>query len=514
MPIRSFIRLLIIMIHLFFLSVSAPTYSMDDHPPATSALIVFDDSEQWQWIGYLHSVFLANLLGHFHQDYKIISINQYTKGLLSQFDTLFYFGVVYDRPLPPYFINDVLNTEKEIVWFNYNLWQLNQNDSYFEKHFGFQFNTIDTTGYNHILYKNTKLKKNIKDAALGKVTISDTTRATVLATALIDSEKNIPYIIHSQNLWYIADIPFSFLDENDRYLVFADILYDILHISAVPQKRALLRLEDIDPTYDIKLLKSMADYLYEQKIPFAISVIPYYQDPLNFYLPDLYNFVKITDEPLFIETLNYMISKGGSLVLHGYTHQYSNIPNPYLGISGADYEFARVAIDPNTMNILSVEDVVEDSKEWVADRIMKAEALIEDAGLKTKFWETPHYTASFLDNQFFAEHFYATVGRIEYYDPEKNNRHHANQFFPYVIYKDTYGQKVIPENLGCLAPVAWYNYPKREIQDILITAKNNLVIRDAWASLYYHPFLGMDYLKQLTSGIKALGYEFVSIEDI
>lgn len=102
---------------------------------------------------------------------------------------------------------------------------------------------------------------------------------------------------------------------------------------------------------------------------------------------------------------------------------------------------------------------------------------------------------------------------MEYYNQEKNIQHHANQFFPYVIYKETYNQKVIPENLGCLSPVAWYNYPKREIKNILLSAQNNLVIRDAWAS-FYHLFLGISYLKQLTSAIKALRYEFASIQDI
>ena len=36
-----------------------------------------------------------------------------------------------------------------------------------------------------------------------------------------------------------------------------------------------------------------------------------------------------------------MVSKGGTLIEHGNTHQYSNVANPYSGVSGDDFEFYR-----------------------------------------------------------------------------------------------------------------------------------------------------------------------------
>jgi len=505
---------IIISLHLFLFSTSSSAFTAsDESKPAKTALILFDESDQWGWIGRLHSIFLANLLGHFHQNYRILAMNQYTEGLISKFDTIFYFGVLYNYPLPEAFIHDVLETKQDVVWFKYNLWQLNKGDERFTQQYGFQFETIDTTGYDSIVYKNTTLKKNHSDKELGIITLDDSGKAETFAVAQHshDSEKSTPYIVHSQNLWYIADNPFSFAHENSPYLAFADILYDILHIQSESKKRALLRLEDIDPTYNPQLLKSIADYLYEQHIPFAISVIPYYQDPHHVYY-NIQPFIKITEKPEFIDAIKYMISKNGTLILHGYTHQYSDLPNPYLGITGSDYEFARVILNPRTLKILSIKDIPEDSTAWVAERVTRAEDLLEQAGLKADFWETPHYIASDIDNRFFAEHFHTTVGRVEYYDSE-HNAHHANQFFPYVIDQDMYGQKVIPENLGCVSPAPWFNDPVRNIQDILITAKKNLLLRDAWASVYYHPFLGLADLKVLVSEIKTLGYEFVSMKE-
>ena len=167
-------------------------------------------------------------------------------------------------------------------------------------------------------------------------------------------------------------------------------------------------------------------------------------------------------------------------------------------------------MDPVTAEVMQLQAVPEDSSVWVGDRVSSALALLHDANLATSIWETPHYIASHIDNQYFAKTFQAIIGHVLYFD-EHSMEHHAEQFFPYVIQKDTYGQKVIPENLGCLSPVPWFNLPVRTVDDIVISAKRNLVVRDAWASMYYHPYLGLTYLQQLVPAIKALGYEFVPV---
>ena len=42
-----------------------------------------------------------------------------------------------------------------------------------------------------------------------------------------------------------------------------------------------------------------------------------------------------------VSALKYMQSKGGTIIEHGYTHQYSNVANPYDGVTGDDAEFFR-----------------------------------------------------------------------------------------------------------------------------------------------------------------------------
>ncbi|MNT38129.1 hypothetical protein D3C72_1743120 [compost metagenome] len=55
-----------------------------------------------------------------------------------------------------------------------------------------------------------------------------------------DSALSIPYIVRTNNYFYVADVPFSDRQRGDRYLVFVDLLFDIL--GAEPQRHDLFAL--------------------------------------------------------------------------------------------------------------------------------------------------------------------------------------------------------------------------------------------------------------------------------
>lgn len=501
-----------IMISILFVLLSPVSHAKTDTNQSNQAgnvLILYDSVGAGEWIGYLNALFLANLIGHFDKTYTLLPVEQYLQGEIEHHSSTFYLGVNYNNPLPQSFINDVMHTTKNIIWLRYNIWQLA--DTFVRKNHGFQFDYIDNTAYDQVGYKDTQLIKNKDDKELGHITVLDQSKAIVPAIALeTTTGRTTPYVVHSGNLWYVADIPFTYISENDRYLAFADLLHDMLEIPHTDNKRALIRLEDIDPTYDTEILRKTADYLYSQGVPFGISVIPYFKDPFGYYGSGLFRAVKMTDAPDFIDTLKYMESKGGTIILHGYTHQYGEIENAFTGISGHDYEFFRVTVDPDTLTTKLFQALEEDSYEWVSQRVNSALLLLKQSGLTASIWETPHYVASDLDNQYFARTFPAIIGRVLYFN-KHDSTHYIGQFFPYVIQKDSYGQKILPENIGCISPVSWFNFPVRTVDDLLVSAKKNLVNRDAWASMYYHPYLGLSYLQQLIPEIKKLGYTFVAV---
>jgi uncharacterized protein YdaL len=83
------------------------------------------------------------------------------------------------------------------------------------------------------------------------------------------------------------------------------------------------------------------------------------------------------------------------------------------------------------------------------------------------------------------------------------------QFFPYVV-TDINGTRVLPENLGNIEPTQWYIYPVRMPSDLINAASKNLVVRDGFASFFFHPYLDITYLQQTVTGIRNLGYTFVN----
>ena len=477
-------------------------------PPGLSVLILYDDSNTHQSYQVLHQIFLINLLGHFNLHTTCLSMKNYHAQDVEHYDVIFYLGEK-KTTLPPAFLEDVAQTQHPVIWFLYNIEQLIQNNP----QYGLTYDATSIMSYDGVYYKNTLLTRYPAQSTNHPIVVTDPSIASIKAHA-VETATGVrrPYVIHAQNLWYVADLPLTYLSENDRDLAFADLLFEMLGQNVQPQRRALIRLEDLDPTDSPELLKQIADYLYAEHVPFGLSLIPYYRDPRGEDHQGIPTFQSLTESPEFIDAIRYMQARGGTLILHGYTHQYDDINNGYTGISGHDYEFFKVRINPNTAQVTTFEPVDDDSVAWVSARVQAALALLHENGLSTSLWETPHYTASHLDNQYFAQTFAAILGRVLYFDPEKISQY-AGQFFPYVIQHDVYGQKVIPENIGCISPVRWFNFPTRSVDEVVSLAQKNLVVRDAWASMYYHPYLGLSYLQELIPKIKQLGYTFVPISE-
>jgi uncharacterized protein YdaL len=499
----------------FTLLQSAPGQSQ----PTNSALIVYDSSGQYGWLGGLYARMLANLLGHFDLPYQITPVENYPAGQMDKVRTTFYFGSVYDNALPTAFKTEALTTTNTLCWFKYNVWQIAGTN--FDARFGFQFNFLDWSGYSNITYKAETFLKNQLDPELGYITVLDTNLASVVATAAKTDDTSIPYATRAGNLWYFADIPFDYISEEDRYLVFADLLHDILKSNHATSHSAIIRIEDVAPTmYSPATLRETADVLRGLNVPFAIALVPVYRDPFGYYsgipleehrLSDAAD----TNSVEFVSAIRYMLTNRAQLLLHGYTHQYDSVANPYDGVTGDDFEFWRETFQTNISDPFATNAVVEiyapvpeDSASWVLGRINAAKAELAAVGMKEVGWEFPHYAASEIDSRVVATNFPLTMQRSLYFD---DAGHIAGQFFPYPIKRDIYGQRIMPENIGNFEPLPFGAYPARSVADLLRAAKKNLVVRDGWAAGYFHPFFELTNLQAMVEGIKALGYTYVPV---
>ena len=481
-----------------------------------AALILYDSTGEYGWVGGLYAKMLGNLLGHFPLlPYEIRPVENYRSNDVNVARATFYFGSVYENPLPATFKQDVLTTTNHVCWFKYNVWQLAGTN--FEAKTGFRFNWLDWSGYSNIVYKGESFLKNQLDPELGYVTVLDANIASVPATAVKADGTSIPYVTVGGNFWYFSDTPFGYISEEDRYLVFADLLHDILGIDHAPSKSAVIRIEDVAPRmYTPAVLRATADLLAANNVPFVIALVPFYNDPLGYYnggVPESHHMADTNDpqSTQFRDAIRYMVARGGQLLIHGYSHQYGSVANPYNGVSGDDFEFWRESFDTNTADPFDLgiyAPVAEDSAAWMLGRINAAKQEVAAAGLTAVGFESPHYAASAIDYQVIATNFPLTMHRVLYFDAAGRI---AGQMFPYPIYGDAYGQTIIPENLGNIEPEPWQNYPARSAEVMIRTARKNLVIRDGWASGYFHPFFSLTNLSALVQGVKALGYTYVPL---
>jgi uncharacterized protein YdaL len=102
----------------------------------------------------------------------------------------------------------------------------------------------------------------------------------------------------------------------------------------------------------------------------------------------------------------------------------------------------------------------------------------------------------------------------------------VGQFFPYVIKKDYYGQRVFPENLGNIEYDISDIDPTSNIvytwEDLYLNAQHALVVRDGFASFFFHPFWlepevnkpGQADFQNLVEGITGLGYTWVDASTV
>jgi uncharacterized protein YdaL len=446
-------------------------------------------------------------------------VSAYTSGEISSYRGVIYVGSTYDEPLPTAFLDDVLSSNVPVAWIYDNIWQLTARAAArgtdFAAAYGWNWKSFDTSAVAQVRYKGANFTRNtINGSGIMDYTAVDPTRASVLAQAVRPDGTTFPWGVRSRNLTYIGENPFAYMSESDRTVIFSDVLFDLLAPATATRHRALVRLEDVGPDSDPDELMTAARYLSDQRIPFSFGVYPVYVDPKgvnNRGRPEAYT---LRDRPRVVKAINYMLDHGGTMLQHGFTHQYSNVANPYNGVSADDFEFYLAHVDAQDYVRLDG-PVPEDSQAWALGRIDAGLQQFERAKLpKPWAFEFPHYAASAADYAAALQRYSVRYERSLYFGGQLSGNpidasHMIGQFFPYVV-TDVYGASVIPENLGNYEPEASNNNPPRLAADIIDNARHNLVVRDGFASFFYHPYYGVNALRQIVSGIRTLGYTFVS----
>lgn len=480
---------------------------------SASTLILYDTTGPYGWMGELYGMYAANLASHFGT-WRAEPVARYTAGMVDAHTATIYLGSTYDEPLPAAFLDDVHSTTKPVIWVYDNIWQLASRHADFSVKYGWQWAGFDTSDVPRVSYKGTTLTRSLDNrGGIMAYANLDPAKVTTLATAERSTGTSFPWAVRSANLTYIGDNPFSYTSETDRELIFADLLFDALAPQQTERHRALVRIEDISPASDPDNLRAVADTLYARRIPFGFGVSPLYRDPNGAVDPSKRRLL-LKNAPGVVGAIRYMQERGGVMINHGYTHQYSNLKNPYDGVSGNDFEFYRVTENADhTLNFAG--PVPDDSLSWARNRMQSANRAFNAAGFSSpRIFEFPHYTASVNAYRAAAQLFTTRWergmyfsgllrgGTIDYQRP-------IGQKFPYVV-RDVYGSTVLPENIGSYEPEAFHQFPVHTVDDIVAGADANRVVRDGFASFYFHPFWSPEPLAEALDRLRARGWTFVS----
>jgi len=479
-------------------------------------LVLYDTSSDYGWLGELYAICartLASRLG----PVATKPVGQYLPGELSTYDGAIYIGSSFDEPIPVAFLDDVLADTTPVLWTSANVWQLIDHAADFQTSHGFDVTWFDLSPVSEVIYKGTSLERDASNAAgLVDVAIADAKVVQTLATAVRTDGSTLPWAVRAKKLTYVAEIPFSFIGQDDRYLAWCDLLFDTFAPKTPVRHRALLRLEDVNPTQEPLAFRAMVDFLYAEKVPFSIALIPLYVDGLGSLNNGVPQTVHWKDRPAMQAAIKYATLRGGTVIMHGYTHQLGTLKNPYSSVTSDDFEFFLTHIDAKD-NVVYDGAVPGDSAEWAASRVQAGLAELQAAGFPVPtIFEYPHYAGSAVDSKairaIIGTAYHAGIffgGDLGLTAP--NPAHTVSLFYPFKV-QDVYGWTVIPENLGNYEPAAYNNHPPRLAKDLIQSAKSNLVVRDGVASFFFHPYYPLAELKAIVAGIKAAGYTFVSAQ--
>jgi len=492
--------------------------------PNQNTLVLYDSTGAWGWLGEAYGVTAGNLVSH-GSKYTLQAAVNYVSGELDGYTGLVYIGSTYDEPLPTALLDDVLATTKPVLWMNDNIWQLSARAADFAGRYGFTPMYFDFSNTLTVAYKGVALQRNSAAVPSGllQTVVDDPAIAQAVAVATNDTGGTVNWATSGANLTYIGEIPFSYMGPNDRYLAAVDLIDHVSNPAMPARKRAMVRIEDVSADADPAELRAIADYLYSKGVPFTVAVIPYYVDPNGYYNNGVPVRTHLYQAKAVVSALKYMQSRGGTLLMHGYTHQYSNIANPYSGVTADDFEFYLSHIDASNYVVYDG-PVPVDSTSWALGRVDNGLQEFAKAGLPAPtVFEPPHYAASAIDYQAFHARFATLYQRGLFASgwcpngacgtgaPDYTRIY--GQFYPYLV-RDIFGAVVLPEQLGNVELVAFNNNPPRFPADILYSANCNTVIPDAVQSFFFHPYLDISYLQQVVQGLQSMGYTFVPMSAV
>ena len=307
---------------------------------------------------------------------------------------------------------------------------------------------------------------------------SDINTDEEIISSVTDGTNSFPYIYRNNKIHFIT----AFSVVEPLYYIFSDYLYDVFNVEGSYDGEIFVRIEDVHAYKDGNRLREIADYLYEQKVPFMIALIPVYSNGEN-------EGDSIKDNKDFSMTVKYMVDRGGSIILHGYTHQY------FGHESGEGFEF---------WDGDKSKQVSHDIDKWVEDRVTKGILDCVSSGIYPLAFEAPHYAISQKGYGELKKYFSTYVGQYQ-----NNDYFFSTVTYPFVIKNSNEFNILITENLGYIEA----GNEENSVKNILNEAEALKIVRDFKGGFFFHSDIDIKYLKQTIKELKKRKFSFFSLYD-
>ncbi|HZG81572.1 MAG TPA: polysaccharide deacetylase family protein [Brevibacillus sp.] len=309
-----------------------------------------------------------------------------------------------------------------------------------------------------------------------------------------------PLMMKHENTAYFASSSFS----SPLSLFAAEALHDVFGIPHQTGRLALIRLEDVHPQSDPKLVLEAGSYLADKGIPYVIALIPVYTNS------ETKELVHLKDRPELVEVLRTLQQRGASITLHGYMHYYrdsetgegsefwdmeNNTPiskppedttplkTRYEWSSQKEYEQYRASLE-------------QYEETYIKSRIESGIKELTELGLVPVAFEAPHYNMSQKGYQITSRYFSYLLGQVQF-----NQTDWHQMGAPPYISKPAFlhGMTLLPETVGYYDP----NSPT-PMQDIRENARQVSFVRDGVIGMFFHPYLGVEPLKEMIAYVETL----------
>ncbi|MBJ8055795.1 polysaccharide deacetylase family protein [Bacillus cereus] len=431
---------------------------------------------------------LNTQLGHFTNDITVKSLKEVNETTNSSS----YTHIVYIGEKKEDFSTEV---KQFLENFSGPVLVLGQNVEKLSNRFSFITSKETDIRIHTIEYPTNQLKNELHEERLMKKV---ETKGTTLAYAL-SADGTHPLIVQQGTSYYVATP--NLFDWMSHYV--GEMLFSYFEQKPMTNKNsAYLRLEDVHPAVDVKQLQEIAELLKEKKIPYMITVIPVYKDP------NTGKTVHLKDNSELVSVLRFMQDNGGSIVMHGYTHQF------YDSETGEGFEFWDVKTDqpirqpnhekPKTKeDFQSTEDYnkyVENGKafeeKYTKDHIEKGITELVGAKLYPVAFEAPHYTMSQKGYEILSQYFSTYVGQLQLNDTTWKSMHS-----PAYISTPSFlhGMKLIPETVGFIEEDKPQTIAKMKERALSVEKLSDGII-----GAFYHPYLGVKPLKEVLKELESI----------